>query len=260
MAKEIGGMRMLRIAEGDFADEYTCKRTPDVTFATGETQSNHKGEYMVMAILPTSGMMDVEYVGGDHVGETQRLDMEDQGRVIRRMRNERLREQGVRPTLTRGSEEIFSVALLAGCANLHAQVPSDVEIQVARRYQSLAGVDPGGDPNFEVSPEGTNKWHHQLRFRLPVRIGPEVAETLSFGEGIRAIRRRDGAYEVNDTRLAWHLVAIGFRLGHAHDVARIRDAMCQTPSDRERFEEGLAAAGLPHAASLGAGGWMISMS
>lgn len=112
--------------------------------------------------------------------------------------------------------QINALLYLAEHARFDAEVPDSQTPSFEAKYSALAQT-PVRPPQYIVI-DSDNKWAPELRIYFP-----EPRFPLLFPNGIRPVSSTQyGVLRINNNAFWWQLIVLGFRLGTAHDVARIK--------------------------------------
>ncbi len=206
-------------------------------FVVGETYSNRQRQYTVLDIQGTTLLVMFDD------GSTGTLGTEIQRRIIANMV---LELKSITRDVGPGSPDlrrkfISSIAFLAACADLQAEVPPQSRDGFERKYKDIKGkgISPAVSGYYPMVGHDVNKWGPELRTYFYAT--PSQFDELYFGEYVEA---RDGTkpgqYRINNNAFFYQLLGMGFDLGPDQDVDKIRQKIPM--SLRSDFDRGVQSA------------------
>lgn len=194
-------------------------------FFVGGTYRDRKRGYVVTEL--NGNGMTIEYDDG----EVQTLNANSMAMKARIYNNIMAEYRRNHPS---ASEPYFeTLGFLAAHSRFDAELPPQSTANFLSQYQALTGERASsGHPGIAMLASGSDKWGSELRVYFPT---PPFE--LDFGTPVQVRSGQEpGIFRVNNNRLWTKLVALGFRLGTDHDVARIRATV--PPGMQGAFDRG----------------------
>jgi hypothetical protein len=132
--------------------------------------------------------------------------------------------------------DAFTVGFLAARAYLAFSLPAVQEENFRRDYKRLAGVNPEDDGEYSVFADQAQQW--AVGCSVKFRLEPNDENYLDFGDlKLMPVDGHELRVDINNTKLGWALIALGFRLGKkGKHIAQIRENM---GDHTEQFDAGV---------------------
>jgi len=234
----------------DLPKKKVLDQRTSLVFEEGDIKENRKGAYKILKIHDDEKYMDVEYVGGEHDGSRQTLDIPSQAKVIY---NEQVRENekyNLKPINFVQPNEYFTLGYLARNGQILVNINTNLTLDFEKIYQELTKDNARqylGNGYSTREPFRGGDWY-KILFPSP---SPEVLNNFNFSKDIDAnIMDDKGGMQINNRNYIMNLFRMGFHIGRNNNNINDIVSRIENEDNKQDFMAGTTFQGSQRLASI----------